>query len=131
VGNLHFVPCAENVVLEYGTAATVLDPSAKNDFVSARDIFTSAKSFSASANPASKSPRTQSRRASTREAQMQTRAKLSEFAMAIGNGNEEFGKHRLKAWQVLYCGGTQAIVDTLQRFSNDFTVAFKKEKFDW
>jgi hypothetical protein len=131
VSNLHFVPCAEGV-LEYGRAPTTLEIK-QEGFISAqaRDIFTSAKAFSSSSPSGKGGKANVSKRASTRDAKEQTKAKLSEFSMAIGNGNEDFGLYRLKAWQVLYCGGTQAIVDSLQKFSNDFTVAFKKEKFDW
>ena len=41
------------------------------------------------------------------------------------------GKQRLCAWQILYCGGAQPVVDALSEVSEDLGIAFKKEKFDW
>ena len=91
-------------------------------FVSAKDLFTNAKSMSVEKS------KTETQTGSFKA---DAKLKLRTLATAIGHGSVDYGHHRLKAWQVLYCGGTQAIVDTLQRFSTEFGVAFKKEKFDW
>jgi len=38
---------------------------------------------------------------------------------------------RLRAWQILYCGGAQRVVDALSSFCEDHHLSFRKEKFDW
>jgi hypothetical protein len=91
--------------------------------ISAKDLFTNAKALGVDGS-VQRAPHS-----STQTPNMNP--KLAQLATAIGRGDLEYGRYRLKAWQVLYCGGTQAIVDTLQRFSLEFDVAFKKEKFDW
>lgn len=55
----------------------------------------------------------------------------TKFLADIGRGDVEAGKARLETWQILYCGGSQPIVDTLEQLSEGVGIAFKKEKFDW
>ena len=38
---------------------------------------------------------------------------------------------RLSRWEILYCGGAQPVVDALTKFSREFFISFRKEKFDW
>ena len=34
-------------------------------------------------------------------------------------------------WQMLYCGGSQPVVDALRGIERDFRVQLRTEKFDW
>jgi len=43
----------------------------------------------------------------------------------------QIGPDALKKWQILYCGGSQPVVDSLSRISADLKVDFRMEKFDW
>ena len=38
---------------------------------------------------------------------------------------------RLRTWLILYCGGSQPVVDALTRVSNASGIKLKVEKFDW
>ncbi|KAH8072411.1 oxidoreductase [Aureococcus anophagefferens] len=38
---------------------------------------------------------------------------------------------RLSRWEILDCGGAQPVVDALTKFSREFFISFRKEKFDW
>lgn len=40
-------------------------------------------------------------------------------------------KSRLATWQILYCGGSQLVVNSLREISHRNGIAFRKEKFDW
>eukprot|EP00322_Chrysochromulina_rotalis_P013360 CAMPEP_0115850806 /NCGR_PEP_ID=MMETSP0287-20121206/12155_1 /TAXON_ID=412157 /ORGANISM="Chrysochromulina rotalis, Strain UIO044" /LENGTH=729 /DNA_ID=CAMNT_0003304817 /DNA_START=333 /DNA_END=2522 /DNA_ORIENTATION=- len=44
---------------------------------------------------------------------------------------EEIGPARLATWQMLYCGGSQPVVDALTEISQSFAISLKVEKFDW
>ena len=37
----------------------------------------------------------------------------------------------LKAWQIMYCGGAQPVVDELSRISQPYGISLEVEKFDW
>lgn len=37
----------------------------------------------------------------------------------------------MKAWQVLYCGGNDAISVALAKVAREFGIAYKQEKFEW
>lgn len=39
--------------------------------------------------------------------------------------------HRLRTWQMLYCGGAQAVVDSLSEISRVYNIKLRVEKFDW
>ena len=38
---------------------------------------------------------------------------------------------RKSKWQMLYCGGSQPVVDALAGIERDFGVKLRVEKFDW
>ena len=39
--------------------------------------------------------------------------------------------HRLRTWQMLYCGGAQPVVDALREISKRYGIKLRVEKFDW
>ena len=39
--------------------------------------------------------------------------------------------HRLRTWQMLYCGGAQPVVDSLTEISKTYGIKLRVEKFDW
>ena len=41
------------------------------------------------------------------------------------------GPHRIATWGMLYCGGSQPVVDALRGIENDVGIALRVEKFDW
>jgi ferric-chelate reductase len=41
------------------------------------------------------------------------------------------GKFSAKNWNILYCGGSQAVLDQLKDFKRKFGVGLSVEKFDW
>lgn len=43
----------------------------------------------------------------------------------------KIGMHRLDKWQILYCGGSQPVVDVLHKVASSYGISFRKEKFDW
>jgi len=44
---------------------------------------------------------------------------------------DDIDKERLKAWCVLYCGGSQRIQEDLSKYSKGIGVKFDYERFDW
>ena len=48
-----------------------------------------------------------------------------------GSFVERIGQARLATWQMLYCGGSQPVVDALRGIERDFRVQLRTEKFDW
>jgi hypothetical protein len=40
-------------------------------------------------------------------------------------------RHRLRTWQILYCGGAQPVVDSLTEISKTYGIKLRVEKFDW
>lgn len=105
IQNVHFVPCLTGDVLEFGTAPTFLSTVTKRSSEVAKSTFSSAKALQT---------------AETKEEKARaTRNRVSQLAITIGHGDVAYGMHRLKTWQLLYCGGTQAIVNALQQFSRD------------
>ena len=38
---------------------------------------------------------------------------------------------QLARWQVLYCGGSGRVAETLENFGRDHHICFRQEKFDW
>jgi len=44
---------------------------------------------------------------------------------------EDIGQRRLATWQMLYCGGSQPVVDALENIKKKFEISLKVEKFDW
>ena len=47
---------------------------------------------------------------------------------------DEFGiksKFSAKNWNMLYCGGSQPVLDQLKDFKHKFGIALSVEKFDW
>ena len=64
----------------------------------------------------------------------------SEYSKALskfGNRGEQRIKHSdipadcFEIWTLLYCGGSQPVVDTLQKIANKTGLKFKTERFDW
>ena len=64
----------------------------------------------------------------------------SEYSKALskfGNRGEQRIKHTdipadcFENWTLLYCGGSQPVVDTLQKIANKTGLKFKTERFDW
>jgi hypothetical protein len=41
------------------------------------------------------------------------------------------GKFRAKNWNLLYCGGSQPVLDQLKDFKRKFRIGLSVEKFDW
>ena len=41
------------------------------------------------------------------------------------------GKFSAKNWNMLYCGGSQPVLDQLKDFKHEFGIALSVEKFDW
>jgi hypothetical protein len=54
---------------------------------------------------------------------------------AEAEGDEAFvtkiGAERLSTWQMLYCGGSQPVVEALQSVRRRYGVKLRVEKFDW
>ena len=44
---------------------------------------------------------------------------------------EVVGKDRLATWEMLYCGGSTPVVESLQSVEADYGVKLRVEKFDW
>jgi len=44
---------------------------------------------------------------------------------------DDIGETRLATWQMLYCGGSQPVVDALEKIKKKFEISLKVEKFDW
>ena len=44
---------------------------------------------------------------------------------------EFIGAHRIATWGMLYCGGSQPVVDALRGIENDCGITLRVEKFDW
>lgn len=44
---------------------------------------------------------------------------------------ENIGASHLATWQMLYCGGSQAVVNVLNAIHNQYGVKLRIEKFDW
>ena len=44
---------------------------------------------------------------------------------------ELVGESRIAAWQMLYCGGSQAVVDALKDIRRQLGIKLNVEKFDW
>jgi len=43
----------------------------------------------------------------------------------------KIGVQRLATWQMLYCGGSQPVVDALESIQADYGLSLRIEKFDW
>ena len=41
------------------------------------------------------------------------------------------GKFQARNWNMLYCGGSQPVVDQLKAFKHKFGIGLSIEKFDW
>jgi hypothetical protein len=41
------------------------------------------------------------------------------------------GPERLATWGMLYCGGSQPVVDSLQEIKDKYGIGLEVEKFDW
>jgi len=54
----------------------------------------------------------------TRRSSLMMRKERAQFLAGIGGGSVAKGKARLDTWQILYCGGSQPIVDTLDELSD-------------
>jgi len=58
-----------------------------------------------------------------------------EHAQSVANMQraelEQIGEVGLAKWQILYCGGSQPVVDALSKISDELGVDFRMEKFDW
>ena len=50
--------------------------------------------------------------------------KVVDFVRAVG-------VERLVTWQMLYCGGSQPVVDALESVEREYGVKLRVEKFDW
>jgi len=44
---------------------------------------------------------------------------------------DDIGETRLATWQMLYCGGSQPVVDALEKIKKKLGISLKVEKFDW
>lgn len=44
---------------------------------------------------------------------------------------DSMDEESLRAWCVLYCGGSQKLKDDLRRYTKEKKVKFECEKFDW
>jgi hypothetical protein len=49
----------------------------------------------------------------------------AEFTERVG------GEDVLKKWQLLYCGGSKPVLNSLQHTSLKYGVKLRTEKFDW
>ena len=41
------------------------------------------------------------------------------------------GRETMARWSILYCGGSQLVVDKLKKISEEYGVNLSVEKFDW
>ena len=37
----------------------------------------------------------------------------------------------MKRWGMLYCGGAPPVLKALEEISNEFSITYKSESFDW
>ena len=44
---------------------------------------------------------------------------------------QRIGAARLATWQMLYCGGSQPVVEALKDVERKYGVGLRVEKFDW
>ena len=44
---------------------------------------------------------------------------------------QQIGAARLATWQMLYCGGSQPVVEALKDVERKYGVGLRVEKFDW
>ena len=67
--------------------------------------------------------------ATSRRGSLSSQTEEDEFHIQeILQGNTQFSR---KHWSLLYCGGSQPVVDHLKSYRQKFGIALSIEKFDW
>ncbi|CAB9515447.1 NADPH oxidase 4 [Seminavis robusta] len=56
---------------------------------------------------------------------------LKKGEVAKSDDNNYASKHKLDTWQMLYCGGSAPVVESLEMINKKYGIDLKIEKFDW